>query len=154
MPKVYASTVVPASIDEVWGELRDFKYGVEVFDYVERVEIEDGEPPDKVGAVKNASLTAESVEDNPYIPADNTIRETLLALDDIEHKYRYEFTDVPYPVSNYVGTQECTAITDTDETLVEWWATFDVPDEHAAEVVEQQTALFEAGLERYVELFE
>jgi len=152
MPEIYASRVIPASIDEVWETLRDFEYSAD-FPYVDDIHIEDGEPPDKVGCVRNASLTEEAVAENPFVTADDRFRETLLALDDINHGYRYEFTEVSYPVSNYTGHLRFTSETANDRVLAEWSATFDVPDQYAEEVVEQQTALFEAGLEYYEGLF-
>jgi len=46
-------------LDEVWATLRDFEYSAD-FPYVDDIHIEDGEPPDKVGCVQNASLTEEA----------------------------------------------------------------------------------------------
>jgi len=70
-------------------------------------------------------------------------------LDDINHFYRYEFTDISYPVTDYKGHLRFTPDTAVNRSLVEWSATLDVPDEPAEQVVEQQIALFEAGLKYY-----
>lgn len=144
--------MIPAPVDDVWGKLRDFEYSAD-FPHVDDIHIEDGEPPDKVGCVHNASLTTEAVDENPYVSAEDRFREKWLALNDVDRSYRYEFTEVSYPTNNYTGHLRFTPDTASERTLAEWSATFDVPDEHAEEVVEQQTALFEAGLEYYEGLF-
>jgi hypothetical protein len=39
--------------------------------HVDDIHIEDGEPPEKVGCVQNASVTEEAVSENPYISDDD-----------------------------------------------------------------------------------
>jgi hypothetical protein len=74
---------------------------------------------------------------------------TLLALDDINHFYRYEFKDISYPVTDYKGHFRFTPDTAVKGSLVEWSATLDVPDEPADQVVELQIALFGTRLKYY-----
>lgn len=84
------------------------------------------------------------------------MRETLVALDD-EHYFKYDFTETHYPVPSYLGKLECTPITASDRTLIEWSATFDAEPGKAAEaeqIDEKQTVFFKEGLAEYVRLFE
>lgn len=109
------STVLPHPADEVWAVLRDFNglatwFSGQVFES----HIEDGLTGATVGAVRSFQL------------GNSRIREHLLALDDLERSYAYEFCEpAPFPVTGYVARVRVTPITDDGTSLVEWWVDFD-----------------------------
>ncbi|WP_022866216.1 SRPBCC family protein [Actinotignum urinale] len=77
-------------------------------------EIEDGKTGDTVGTVRR------------FVLGEDVIREHLLALSDIDRMCKYEFAEpVPFPVTNYVATVKVHQVTETNESFVEWFVTFD-----------------------------
>jgi hypothetical protein len=102
MAKSYASTVIDAPADEVWGVIRDFNgladwHGA----LVAKSEIEDGKAGDQVGAVRSFTL------------ADGThLRERLLSHSDAQRAYSYNFEKTPFDVDNYHATIKVTPVTD------------------------------------------
>ena len=78
-------------------------------------QIENGEPSDKVGCIRNFNLEGDG----------GNIREQLLAHSDIEHATTYSILESPMPVANYVAKIALTEITDGDRTFIEWSAEFD-----------------------------
>ena len=115
MAKSYASTVVNAPADEVWGRIRDFN-GLPTWHsgLVATSEIEDGRAGDQVGSVRSFTLT------------DGThLRERLLSHSDSERSYSYDFQKTPFDVDDYLATLRVTPVTDGKRSFVEWWTTFD-----------------------------
>ncbi len=115
MARSYASTVIDASVDEVWARIRDFN-GLSTWHsgMVATSEIEDGKTGDQVGCVRSFTLT------------DGThLRERLLAHSDEERSYTYDFQKTPFDVDNYRATIRVTPVTDGGRSFVEWWTTFD-----------------------------
>ena len=78
--------------------------------------IEDGEPSDQVGCVRNFTL-----KDG------NHIREQLLALSDRDYVSTYCILDATLPMRRYVATVQLKRVTDGDRTFWHWQSTFDVP---------------------------
>lgn len=120
MAKAYWSTVVDAPVGEVWAAVRDFDgLGTWNAEMVPTCEIEDGKSADQVGAVRNFTLANGA-----------HLREKLLAHSDRERSYSYNFQKHPFEgVENYVATIHVLPLTDTNQTFVEWWTTFDcAPD--------------------------
>ena len=114
MIRIYKSSVIDAPIDTVWGKIRDFNALPAWHPAVADSQIENGEPSDKVGCIRNFNL------------ADGgNIREQLLAHSDIEHATTYSILESPMPVENYVAKIGLTEITDGDRTFIEWSAEFD-----------------------------
>ena len=115
MARSYASTVIDAPADAVWGRIRDFN-GLAVWHsgMVAASEIEEGRSGDQVGAVRSFTL------------GDGThIRERLLAHSDEGRSYTYDFQKTPFDVDDYRATIRVTPVTDGDRSFVEWWTTFD-----------------------------
>lgn len=118
MAKAYWSTIVDAPADEVWAAARDFNgLGTWNAQMVPSCEIEEGKSGDQVGAIRNFKLANGA-----------HLREQLLAHSDRERSYSYNFQKHPFEgVENYVSTIHVLPVTDTNQTFVEWWTTFDCP---------------------------
>jgi hypothetical protein len=115
MARSYYSTVIDRPAAEVWAVARDFN-GLATW-YASAIlssEIEEGKTADTVGCVRN------------FLFGETRIREGLLALDDVERSYTYDFREPkPFPVLNYKSTLRVTPVTDGDRSFVEWFVTFD-----------------------------
>lgn len=115
MPKAYASTVLDLPADQVWATVRDFNaLPVWADQVVARSEIEGGKQPDQVGCVRSIHLHDGA-----------NIRERLLAFSDQDRFYVYNFEKTPFDVQNYNATLRVTPVTDSGQSFVEWWTTFD-----------------------------
>jgi NADPH:quinone reductase-like Zn-dependent oxidoreductase len=108
--------VIDAPIDRVWAVLRDFNSHSAWHPAVGPSAIENGEPSDQVGCVRNFTL-----KDG------NRIREQLLALSDRDYVSTYCILDASLPMRNYVATVQLKRVTDGDRTFGHWESTFDVP---------------------------
>jgi hypothetical protein len=130
----YASTVIPAPVEEVWALIRDFNALPRWWrGGPESSEIEGGKAGDQVSAVRRVG--------------DAGVREVLLSHSDIERTYSYAIPDPPFPVKNYVGTMRVIRITDQDASLVQWSASFDAAWdelEHWQDYLAE--AVFQSGL--------
>lgn len=114
MPRPYSSGVVPADVTKVWEAVRDFNGLPAWHPAIESSEIEPGPAAGEAGAVRKLTL------------ADGgTVREKLLALDDVNRSYTYEIVEGPFPVRRYVSTVRVAPITATGESFVEWWCDYD-----------------------------
>ena len=78
MVSVIESAVIDAPVDDVWRILRDFNSHVQWHPAIATSEIEDGVPPDTVGAVRRFTLEDGSL-----------LREQLLSSDDAIHELSY-----------------------------------------------------------------
>ena len=93
MIRVRRSAVIDAPIDRVWAVLRDFNSHSAWHPAVGPSRIENGEPADQVGCIRNFTL-----KDG------NAIREQLLALSDRDYISTYCILDATLPMRNYVAT--------------------------------------------------
>lgn len=136
MAKAYASTIIEAPVEAVWAIARDFNGLPDWNPGVARSEIEDGLDSDVVGCVRSFHLS------------DGThVRERLLSLDDSRYTFTYNFEKPAFPVDNYLACMEMLPVTKTDQTFVQWWATFDEKPEDAGKFVEVIShGVFAAGL--------
>ena len=137
MIKVTRSAVIDAPIGRVWAVLRDFNSHTAWHPVVAQSEIENGEPSDQVGCVRNFSL-----KDG------NRIREQLLALSDSDYVSTYCILDATLPMRRYVATVRLKPVTDGDRTFWHWESTFDVPrgrEREFAELVGK--GVYEGGFE-------
>src|SRR5882724_5680146 len=78
MIRVTRSAIIDAPIERVWAILRDFNSHTAWHPVVAQSAIENDEPPDQVGCVRNFTLND-----------GNHIREQLLALSDSEYASTY-----------------------------------------------------------------
>ncbi len=116
MVKVVRSTVLKAPIEDVWEVLRDFNGHDRWHPAVSTSQIERGESPDRVGAVRRFKLQDGS-----------ELREQLLTLSDLEQTLSYCLLDTPIPLFNYVAHVRLMPVTDDNTTLWEWESRFDTP---------------------------
>lgn len=114
MARAYASTILKASVQTVWSLVRDFNALPSWAPPVARSKIEGGLDADVVGCVRSF-----------YLHNGDHVRERLLALDDSNYTFTYNFEKPAFPVKNYVATLRLYPVTHTDETFAEWTATFD-----------------------------
>jgi NADPH:quinone reductase-like Zn-dependent oxidoreductase len=114
--RVTRSAVIDAPIARVWEVLRDFNSHWAWHPAVGESSIENGEPSDQVGCVRNF-----------FLKDGNHIREQLLALSDRDHVSTYCILDATLPMKHYVATVQLKHVTDGDRTFWHWQSTFDVP---------------------------
>jgi hypothetical protein len=124
MARVYASSVINASAARVWARVRDFNGLSNWHPAIAESRIENGEPADKVGCVRNFSLRN-----------GDRLREQLLGLSDYDMFCTYSILDSPMPLTNYVATLRLTPITDHQRTFTEWSADFDCAPDKEGELV-------------------
>lgn len=137
MIKVTRSAVIDAPIERVWAVLRDFNSHTAWHAIVAESAIENGEPPDQVGCVRNFTL-----QDG------NHIREQLLALSDEDHVSTYCILEATLPMKRYVATVQLKRVTDGNRTFWHWESTFEVPrgrEREFAELVGK--GVYEAGFD-------
>jgi hypothetical protein len=108
--KVYVSSVIDASADNVWSRIRDFNALPAIADS----RIENGESSDRVGCIRHF-----------HTRDGGMIRERLLGLSDYDYSCSYEILESPMGVANYVATLKLTPITDGNRCFAEWSAEFD-----------------------------
>jgi uncharacterized protein YndB with AHSA1/START domain len=119
MARAYASMILKAPVEAVWPMVRDFNGLPSWAPAVARSKIEDGLAADVVGCVRSFHT-----HDGGHI------RERLLALDDANYTFTYNFEKPAFPVKNYLATLRLYPVTQTDQTFAEWTATFDeAPDD-------------------------
>jgi uncharacterized membrane protein len=111
---VYVSDMIDAPIDKVWGVMRDFNDMPCYHPGIKGSFIEGGLPSDQVGCVRRLTL------------GEGFVREVLLCMDDLNHKFTYEIIEGTLPVRGYVAGVRLHRITEGDRTFAEWWADFEV----------------------------
>ena len=143
MAKVFVSSVINAAIENVWSRVRDFNALPDWHPAVSDSRIEDGDPSDKIGCIRNFTL-----KDG------GNIREQLLDLRDTHHICTYSILESPMPVENYVATLRLLPITDTDTTYAEWTAEFNCPPEDEEALTSRVSdAVFQGGFDALNDLF-
>ena len=137
MARVYTSSVINASAARVWARVRDFNGLSNWHPAIAESRIENGEPADKVGCVRNFSLRN-----------GDRLREQLLGLSDFDMFCTYSILDSPMPLTNYVATLRLTPITDQDRTFIEWSADFDcAPDKEGELLSNIGGGVFQGGFD-------
>jgi hypothetical protein len=124
MARVYTSSVINAPADRVWGRVRDFNGLPNWHPAIAESRIENGEPADKVGCVRDFRLRN-----------GDRLREKLLGLSDFDMFCTYSILESPMGVENYVATLRLTPVTDGNRTFAEWTAEFDCPVEREADLI-------------------
>ena len=135
MVEVRRSTIVDAPIEDVWAILRDFNGHDHWHPTIARSVIEDGWPPDAVGAVRDFRLSDGS-----------RIREQLLSLSDRDHSFDYCILEAPLPLIGYVASVRLKPVTDGNRTYWEWRSRFEPPPSRKRELVRLVgEGIYEAG---------
>ena len=137
MPRVYASSVIDAPAAKVWEKVRDFNALPRWHPRIRESRIENGEPSDKVGCVRDFRLQN-----------GDRLREKLLGLSDYDMFCTYSILESPMPLTNYMATLRLTPISDGNRTFIEWTAEFDCAAEAAADLVDGiGSNVFQAGFD-------
>src|SRR3954471_22133218 len=114
MVRVYVSSVIDAPADTVWSRIRDFNALPQWHPGIADSRIENGEPSDKVGCVRDF-----------HTRDGGRIRERLLALSDYEYSCTYAILESPMGVENYTSTLSMRPAAAGGRALAEWSAKFD-----------------------------
>lgn len=124
MPRVYVSTVIDAPVARVWDRIRDFNALPRWVPAVRDSRIENGEPSDRIGCVRDF-----------HLQNGDHLREKLLGLSDYDFFCTYSILESPMPLTDYVATIRLTPVTDGDRTFAEWTAEFDCAEAEAEGLV-------------------
>jgi hypothetical protein len=137
MPRVYASSVIDAPAAKVWEKVRDFNALPRWHPRIRESRIENGEPSDKVGCVRDFRLQN-----------GDRLREKLLGLSDYDMFCTYSILESPMPLTNYMATLRLTPVSDGNRTFIEWTAEFDCAAEAATDLVDGiGNNVFQAGFD-------
>jgi len=137
MARVYVSTVIAASAEQVWERVRDFNGLPKWHPRIRDSRIEDALPADKVGCIRNF-----------HLQNGDTIREQLLGLSDYDLFYSYAILESPMPLEDYVATLRLTPVTDGARCFVEWSAEFSCDPSDEADLVSGiSTNVFQGGFD-------
>ena len=137
MPRVFVSSVISAPAARVWGRVRDFNGMPRWHPRIRDSRIENGEPSDRVGCVRDFSLQN-----------GDRIREKLLGLSDYDLFCTYAILESPMPLTDYVATLRLTPITDGNRTFAEWTAEFECEEAVAEDLVNGiGSNVFQAGFD-------
>lgn len=143
MVKVYTSSVIDAPAERVWAAVRDFNGLPAWHPAIADSRIEQNQPADKVGCIRNFNLKG-----------GGNIREQLLALSDYDMTCSYSILVSPMGVENYVATLKLTPITDGNRTFAEWSAEFDCPPERERELARTVSqGVFQGGFDALKQRF-
>ncbi len=124
MPRIYVSSVIDAPAARVWERIRDFNGLPRWHPRIRDSRIENGEPADRVGCVRDF-----------HLQNGDRIRERLLGLSDYDMFCTYAILESPMPLSDYIATLRLTPVTDGERTFAEWTAEFDCAEAEAAALV-------------------
>ena len=137
MPRVYVSSVIDAPATKVWGKVRDFNALPRWHPRIRESRIENGEPSDKVGCVRDFRLQN-----------GDRLREKLIGLSDYDMFCTYSILESPMPLSDYIATLRLTPISDGNRTFIEWTAEFDCAADAAPDLVDGiGNNVFQAGFD-------
>lgn len=124
MPRVYISSVIDAPAARVWDRVRDFNGLPRWHPLVRDSRIENSEPSDKIGCVRDF-----------HLQNGDRIRERLLGLSDYDYFCTYSILESPMPLTDYVATLRLTPVTDGDRSFAEWTAEFECEEAEAEGLV-------------------
>jgi hypothetical protein len=137
MARVFVSSVIDAPAAKVWERVRDFNGLPRWHPRIRDSRIENGEPSDKIGCVRDF-----------HLQNGDRIREKLLGLSDYDMFCTYAILESPMPLTNYVANLRLTPVTDGERTFAEWTAEFDCEPEAAADLVAGiGTNVFQGGFD-------
>jgi hypothetical protein len=125
MVRIYVSSVIDASADNVWARIRDFNAMPLWHPAIADSRIENQEPPDRVGCIRHF-----------HTRDGGLIRERLLALSDYDYSCSYEILESPMGVSQYTATLKLTPVTDGGRCFAEWSAEFECAEGRERELTQ------------------
>lgn len=137
MVRIYVSSVVEASADNLWARIRDFNALPLWHPAIADSRIENQEPSDRVGCIRHF-----------HTRDGGLIRERLLALSDYDYSCTYEILESPMGVTNYVATLKLTPVTDGTRSFIEWSAEFECDEGRENELTQLiGQGVFQAGFD-------
>ena len=137
MIKVYVSSVIDASADNVWARIRDFDGLPTWHPAISDSRIENNQASDRVGCIRHF-----------HTRDGGMIRERLLGLSDYDYSCVYEILESPMGVSNYIATLKLTPITDGNRSFAEWSAEFDCAEGRQGDLTQSiGQGVFQAGFD-------
>lgn len=136
MYRTFVSIVIDAPIGKVWNIIRPFDSLPAWHPYVAAATMEKGLPSDKLGGIRRLELR----------DGGGIVRETLLALSDLERSIVYDIIESPMPVSNYVARIDLHEVTEGDKTFAHWSVEFDAPENRRDEMIPKLQDIFRTGL--------
>lgn len=137
MIRVYTSSVIDTSAENVWSRIRDFNALPTWHPGIEDSRIENNEPSDRIGCIRHF-----------HTRDGGMIREKLLALSDYEYSCTYEILESPMGVEHYVATLKLTPVTDGLRCFAEWSAEFECAEGREAELSNLiGTTVFQGGFD-------
>lgn len=137
MPRIFTSSVIDAPAARVWERVRDFNALPRWHPRIRESRIENGEPADKVGCVRDFNLQN-----------GDRIRERLLGLSDYDMFCTYTILESSMPLTGYIATLRLTPVSDGNRTFIEWTAEFECEDSVSDELTTGIGAnVFQAGFD-------
>ena len=137
MIRVYCSSVIDTTAENVWSRIRDFNAMPAWHPGIEDSRIENNEPSDRIGCIRHF-----------HTRDGGMIREKLLALSDYDYSCTYEILESPMGVENYVATLKLTPVTDGSRCFAEWSAEFDCAEDRESELAALiGTGVFQGGFD-------
>ena len=137
MIRVYVSSVIDSSAENVWSRVRDFNALPSWHPAIADSRIENNEPSDRVGCIRHFHLRDGAM-----------IRERLLALSDYDFSCSYEILESPMGVADYVATLKLTPVTDGGRCFAEWSAEFECAEARERELSSTiGDGVFQAGFD-------
>jgi hypothetical protein len=135
--KVYTSSVIDASADNVWARIRDFNALPQWHPGIADSRIENSQPSDRIGCIRHF-----------HTRDGGMIRERLLGLSDYDYSCTYEILESPMGVEHYVATLKLTPITDGYRSFAEWTAEFECAPGRESELTQLiGTGVFQGGFD-------
>lgn len=122
MTMVDYSAVLDSNAEQVWSVLKKFGEIQKWHPSIVKSAIEGGLPDGLTGCIRTLILADGAV-----------VRERLLSVDDRALTLSYRFEEAPLPLDNYVATVRLVALTEHEQTLVTWSASFDLQEPNTAE---------------------
>lgn len=142
LASVQVSSIIDASIAEVWEKVSNFNGLPSWFPSVIDGYIEDNKPSQQIGCIR------------VYNREDGlTIREQLLGLDEHSFTCIYSLLEPNKPMEDYVASLQLLPITDGDRTYIQWGAKFKCLPNEEPQLRQNLELLFQSGFDALQKLF-
>ncbi|HDT4319997.1 MULTISPECIES: SRPBCC family protein [Enterobacteriaceae] len=125
MSVVNFNAVVNAHADRVWQTLSQFGRISDWHPAICSSEIEDNQPDGRPGCRRRLVLENGDV-----------LREELLMLDAGKRAFSYRFIEAPLAVDGYVATVSLIPLSDSNETVIAWQASFEARSRNEMQAIE------------------
>ncbi|WP_421412983.1 SRPBCC family protein [Serratia plymuthica] len=125
MSVVNFNAVVKTDAGRVWQTLSQFGRISDWHPAIRSSEIEDNQPDGRPDCRRRLVLENGDV-----------LREQLLTLDEDKRAYSYRFIEAPLAVDGYVATVSLIPLSDSDETVIAWQASFEARSRNEVQAME------------------